>query len=110
MHLTAACDRPEPVALRTPGEPDLLDELRVAIRTSGKSGRSAFREVGVDHSVLSRVASGQQANFGLTTCVKIAQRYPELRRAAASYLARRYDRATLSLLAEAYEIQRTLAS
>lgn len=83
---------------------DLVTALLRKTRRTGHSVRSVSRELGLNHTVLTRVAAGQ-ARLGLKACVSIAAVYPALRPSAAAYLAERYAPEELSLLAEAHRIR-----
>jgi len=69
-------------------------------RRGSLSIRELSRRIGIDHTVFSRVEAGQ-GHFGADACARIADRYPELRPAAAAYLVTRYCPSTLRLLGEA---------
>jgi len=90
-------------APRRPPRPDphaLVLGLARTARLESLSMRALARRAGVDHTVVVRAEAGL-AHFGADSCARIAAAYPELRGAAAAYLATRYRPQTLRLLAEA---------
>jgi hypothetical protein len=104
VHLCPATERVEEReqarSQPTPPELTLIQELEQRARTDGFSDRALMRAVGLDPTLLGRVRRGEY-RFGPETCAKIVGRFPDLRAAAARYLADSYGSPALQLLAEA---------
>lgn len=52
-------------------QPDLADQIREAIKTSGKTYRELGRETGVNYTAIHRFASGGRANITVETADKL---------------------------------------
>jgi hypothetical protein len=93
--------------LERPAEPELslVEALEAQARAEALSGRKLSAACGLDHALWVRVRQGSQ-RFGAEACARIVAHYPQLRDAAARYLAESYDHPTLNLLEDASRLSR----
>lgn len=90
-------------------EPDLVDLLDARALADQISGAELARRIGVDQGLWSRVRR-RIDRFGVDACAKIVATYPDLREAAARYLATAYEPSSLVLLEEAARVLRRRAA
>jgi hypothetical protein len=86
-------------------EADLVALLEAQALIDRISGAELARRIGVDQGLWSRVRR-RIDRFGVDACSRIVLRYPELREAAARYLAASYEPDSLVLLEDAARLVR----